>query len=148
MDVIKSYITNNQTDILNEICQYNVWSAWFDVDFGGCPYGVFSAAMPVESLHALGGGLIKDILSILFQEDLKELNCQILDFKIRKMTKWDRQFYLTAGTNNTFPRLLFKDGVSTLSKISSRHIVSEMLAILVFALTDTGIEFFHKIYYR
>ena len=38
--------------------QYNIQTAWFDIDFGGCEYGIFSAACPIEGLHALENRLI------------------------------------------------------------------------------------------
>jgi hypothetical protein len=40
-------VRRNQQDILKSINQYNVHSAWFDVDYGGCHFGIFSAATPV-----------------------------------------------------------------------------------------------------
>ena len=70
MTLIKQYVQNNELENLNLISQYNVHVAWFDVDFGGCKYGIFSAAMPVEALHLVEGGLIKDVLDILFAYDL------------------------------------------------------------------------------
>jgi hypothetical protein len=41
-----------------------VHSAWFDVGYGGCCYGIFSAACPVKALHALKNGLMSDCLNI------------------------------------------------------------------------------------
>jgi hypothetical protein len=46
-------VRRNQHAILDNINQYNVHSAWFDVDYGGCRFGIFSAATPVEPLHDL-----------------------------------------------------------------------------------------------
>ena len=139
---IKQLVASNKVEMLNEICQYNVSSAWFDVDFGGCHYGIFSAGMPVEALHALEGGLIKDILTILFNEDLTELPAKKLDNGIIQMTKWEKQHYVHAGTKTNMPRTLFKDGVSNLSKMPCRHFVGMMLSILMYSLTDDGKAFF------
>jgi hypothetical protein len=44
---------------LKAINQYNVHSAWFDVGYGGCRFGIFSAAPPVEALHAIENGLMQ-----------------------------------------------------------------------------------------
>jgi hypothetical protein len=55
---------------LQSIKQYNVHSAWFDVGYGGCRYGTFSAACPVKVLYALESGLMSDYLHILFHEDM------------------------------------------------------------------------------
>ncbi len=38
--------------------------------YGGCRYGIFSAACPVEALHAFENGLIPDALHILFDEEM------------------------------------------------------------------------------
>ena len=43
-----------------------MFSAWYDVDYGGCKFGKFSPACPVEPLHALENGLILDCLKVLF----------------------------------------------------------------------------------
>ena len=49
---------------LQNLNQYCVENAWFKVDFGGCPYGIFSAMCPVEPLHAVEHGLITTCLRI------------------------------------------------------------------------------------
>jgi hypothetical protein len=59
-------VRRKQHAILDNINQYNVHSAWFDVDYGGCRFGISSAATPVEALHALENGLITDCVRILF----------------------------------------------------------------------------------
>jgi hypothetical protein len=50
---IRALVDSNNMAALQAINQYNVHSAWFDVGYGGCRYGIFSAAAPVEALHAL-----------------------------------------------------------------------------------------------
>jgi hypothetical protein len=52
---IRQYVLDGEVEKLKQILQNNVHSAWFDCDFGGCELGVFSAAMPVEVLHAVEG---------------------------------------------------------------------------------------------
>ena len=57
---ISDLVTNGNLDELKRLNQYCVQNAWFQVDFGGCPYGMFSAACPVcpvEHLHALENGI-------------------------------------------------------------------------------------------
>ena len=135
---IRDYQIQGRTDLLERICQQNVYVAWFDVCFGGDPCGIFSAAMPVEALHSLEAGLIKDSLEILFTEDLKPRGCHMLDCLVKKMTTWERQHFLSAGTNKEMPRLLFKDGATKLTQISHTHIVGMMLTILIISLTDEG----------
>jgi len=66
MTDVKQLLVNNDIESLKKLNQHNVWSAFFDVDFGSCEYGVFSAAMPIEALHSLENGLMKDLLKVLF----------------------------------------------------------------------------------
>ena len=63
---IQDLVTQNCTDNLKELNQYHVQNAWFKVDFGGCPFGIFSAACPVEPLHALENGIIADVSILPF----------------------------------------------------------------------------------
>jgi hypothetical protein len=51
---IMEMVHQNGHNILKEIIdQYNVHSAWFDVNYGGCRFRMFSVATPIEPLHAL-----------------------------------------------------------------------------------------------
>ena len=144
MNKIKQYVLNNDVEQLKSISQNNVYCAWFDVDFGGCNRGVFSAAMPVEALHAIEGGICKDVLSILFNTDLKPAKCGLLDIIACDMCRWDKQYYLSSGSNKKMPRLLFKDGITCLKKIASVYNIGIMLAVYVISLTDDGKQFFEE----
>ena len=123
---------------MKKICQQNVYVAWFDACFGGDPHGVFSAAMLIEALHSMKGGLIKDSLAILFGEDLKELACKELDVEIKAMLKWDQQYYATAGTNKSMLHILFKDGATRLTDLTNADIVGQMLTVVIATMTDGG----------
>ena len=68
MKKIQDMVEQDDTEQLKALNQYNVQNAWFDVDFGGCPYGIFSAACPVEPLHALENGLITECIKVLFSK--------------------------------------------------------------------------------
>ena len=142
MKKIKQYVINDDKAILKSISQNNVYCAWFDVDFGGCERGIFSAAMPIEALHAIEGGICKDVLNILFTNDLKDARCGGLDNIAKAMCSWEKQYYLTSGSVKSMPRLLFKDGITSLKQLASVHVVGIMLAIVVLALTDDGKAFF------
>jgi hypothetical protein len=106
--------------------------------FGGCGLGVFSAAMPVKALHAVEGGICKDAAAILFDGDLKDANCRRLDILVRPFCSMDKQHYMTSGCNKAMPRLLFKDGVTSLTKLPSAHVIGILLAVVVVSLTDDG----------
>jgi hypothetical protein len=71
---IRQYVLDGEVETLRRISQNNVYSAWFNCDFGGCELGVFSTTMPVEALHAVEVGICKDAAAILFVEDLEDAN--------------------------------------------------------------------------
>ena len=135
---IRQYVLAGDVETLKLISQNNVYSAWFDCDFGGCERGVFSAAMPVEALHAVEGGICKDAAFILFDGDLKDANCRRLDILVRRFCSIDKQHYMTSGSNKAMPRLLFKDRVTSLTKLPSAHVIGILLAVVALSLTDDG----------
>jgi hypothetical protein len=95
--------------------------------------------MPVEeALHAVGGGICKDAAAILFDEDLKDANCRHLDILVRRFCSMDKQHYMTSGSNKAMPRLLFKDGVTSLTKLPSAHVIGILSAVVVVNLPDDG----------
>jgi hypothetical protein len=63
-------VRQNCLDILKEINQNNVHSAWFDVDHGGCRFGISSTTTPGEPLHALENGFITDCVCLLFEKEM------------------------------------------------------------------------------
>jgi hypothetical protein len=123
-----------------------VYSTWFDCDFGACELGIFSAAMPVKALHALEGGLCKDVAAILFQQDLKDAGCGRLDVLVERFCSMDKQHYMTSGLNKAMPYILFKDGVTNLAKLPSSHVVGILLTIVIVSLTDEGISLFEEVF--
>ena len=141
---IRQYVLDGEVDILKSISQNNVYTAWFDCDFGGCALGVFSAAMPVEALHAVEGGLMKYVAKILYEVDLKASMCGQLDILVGGLCQLDRQHYMSSGGNKAMPRLLFKDGVTSLANLPSAHVVGVLLTIVVISLTDAGKALFEK----
>ena len=50
---MKYMFDQQELEFLADHDQYPVKNAWFEVCFGGCPYGLFSTACPVEPLHLL-----------------------------------------------------------------------------------------------
>ena len=91
---IEEMVTQKDHAKLLSLNQYCVRNAWFDVDYGGCPYGIFSAACPVEPLHALENGLITTCLKILFEENLRgpALKAQ-LDGLVKTLVDLPRQYW-------------------------------------------------------
>ena len=94
--------------------------------------------MPVEALHSLEGGLIKDVLEILYKEDLKDSYCQKFDHLASRLCKLDKQYNFTQGSNKNMPRTLFNEGVTSLTKMSHSYYVGVMLTVLIVSMTDDG----------
>jgi hypothetical protein len=117
------------------------------VTLGGCDLGIFSAAMPVEALHAVEGGLCKDLAVILFKQDLKDASCGRPDVLVECICSMDKQHYMTSGSNKAMPRILFKDKVTSLAKLPSSHVIGILLTIVIVPLTDEGISLFEEVFH-
>jgi len=134
METIKAYVRNNEKQLLKALTQHNTWSAFFDVFFGACTGGVFTAAMAIEILHSIENGLMKDSLVQLFTYCLTVPQCAML---------WSRQYYLSAGTQKKMPPLLWKSGISKITQTTAAAKVGMMFTVLVISLTREGKEFFN-----
>ena len=69
-DVMK-LVTDKKYEELHNLYQAQHWIAWFDLDYGGNPEGVFTAACPPEALHALENSVFSHMLHELFDVILK-----------------------------------------------------------------------------
>jgi len=141
MDKIKEMVQHNDTASLNKLCQYNVYTSWFDVNYGGCKYGIFSAAMPIEPLHALENGLMQDILDVLFKEYIVGRKKFELDLLAKQLITFDCQYYVSSGAQKEMPTLLWKNGITSLSFLKANDKVGLMLTIVVLSLTTEGKNF-------
>ena len=146
MKRIQDLVTKNQIDELKKLNQYHVHNAWFKVDFGGCPFGIFSAACPVEPLHALENGIIADCLKVLFSKIGSTASLAKLDDLARQLTKLPRQQSASSGSDKSMPRLLWKDGITTLTDLTASCKVGIMFTIVVISLLDTGKQFFTEVF--
>ncbi len=135
-------VKDNKQDILDNYNQYNVHNAWFDVSYGGCRFGIFSAACPIEPLHSLENGIIPDCLSILFKDEMRPALKKELDKIVRNLTLLPRQRFLSSGAEPCMPRLLWKDGVTSLTDLSAKLKVGIMFTIVVVSLREEGVRFF------
>jgi hypothetical protein len=92
-DVMK-LVTDQNWDALAALYQAQHWIAWFDLDYGGNPEGIFSAACPPEALHALENGLFLYVLEELFKEVFKSAVCVFLDRQVYTWNSYPGQHYL------------------------------------------------------
>jgi hypothetical protein len=143
---IQALVAANNVEALHAINQYNVDCAWFHVEYGGCRFGIFSAACPVEALHALENGLMSDCLNILFKEEMTPRQLDTMDQLAKKLGVLDRQRYLTAGSEPLMPRLRWSDGISSLSDLEAKYRVGIMLTIVVLTMQDDGFALFTAVF--
>ena len=98
-------VQENQQDILDKFNQYNVYNAWYDVSYGGCRFGIFSAVCPIEPLHSLENGIIPDCLTILFKDEMRSSHKALLDVIVRLLTLLPRQRLASSGTEGQYASL-------------------------------------------
>jgi hypothetical protein len=61
-----------------------------------------------------------------------------LDKLLKEFLGWDRQHYLSAGTNKAMSHLLFKDGVTKLTDITASTNVGIVFTVVVLSITTQG----------
>ena len=142
---ILELVDSNNVEALKAINQYNVHSAWFDVGYGGCRFGIFSAACPVEALHALENGLMPDVIKVLFVEEMSPALLKRLDGLAKALHRVARQRYLTSGSEPLMPRLRWSDGISSLTDLEAKYKVGIMLTVVVLTLQDDGYQLFIEV---
>ena len=149
----KRLIMADVANMLNEPTQANLnaidslyqqphWNAFFNVEFGH-EFGIFTAACPVEGLHALENGLIKDALTEIFHTILSSQQVKELDAIVQGWSQLPKQQFMK-GKANEFPRLVFNDGVSTLTDTTAAHKVGILFATTIAFLTLPGHQLLHK----
>jgi hypothetical protein len=116
--------------------------AWFHVEYGGCRFGIFSAACPVEALHALENGLMSNCPNTLFKEEMTPCQLDQMNQLVKKLGVLDRQRFLTAGSEPLMPRLRWSDGISSLSDLEAKYRVGILLTIVVLTMQDDGFALF------
>ena len=142
---VKELVEAGNEAALKEHCQYLVRSPWYEVDYGGCKFGIFSAAQPIEWLHSLDNGLIKYALNILYKERLSTKHNAKLDRLVRLFVKMPRQRLMHGGAEETMPRMLWQDGITSLTEIQAKQKVGMMLTVVALSLTRKGIKFFSTV---
>ena len=146
MEKVHRLVLAEEVTILKSFNQYCVDSPWYYVNYGGDKYGIFSAAMPIEPLHAVETGMMMYSIRVLNREKLKSTNNKIaLDALARYLTTLPRQRLMSAGSEPSMPRLLWKDGITSLSQVTASHKVGMVLTVVVLSLTKAGTRLFHEV---
>ena len=142
MDKIKKLVAKADRTRLAKYHQYCVSSIWYELNYGFCKFGIFSAANPTEWLHALDNGLIEYCLQVLIVDRLKPDYCVKLDDHVKAMTQMPRQKLMSANSNSDFPRLMWKTGITKLSDVTADYKVGMMFTVVVLSLTKYGNRLF------
>jgi hypothetical protein len=102
---IKELYLHQDTEALNDPCQQITFNAFYDIDCGKDPYGIFSV-VNTEGLHALEIGVMKYMVQILMKE-LPTGQHGTLDRLVKKLNCRPHQH----GYNG-FPRCTWPDGIT------------------------------------
>ena len=135
---IQTHIANQSLAELKKLDQHPGFNALYSIDCGNDPYGVFSM-IHTEGLHAIEVGLIPYMLEILLN-DIPNSRHNELDTLVKRLLRHPRQHGYQA-----FPRMLWNDGVTTITLLTGQQKVGKMFAITVTALTDEGCDFFSDV---
>ena len=122
--------------------QYPNWQAFYDIDYGGLPGGVFTAACPPEALHSLENGLVLHCLKEMFDSVMSEKTKTQLDSVVQKWASFPRQQPMRSYMDS-FPRLLYKDGLTNITDISAGTKMGILFAFVVAAQTIDGYNILH-----
>ena len=136
-NVIKLCLEENE-DALSNMYQVPHSIAWFDLDYGGNPEGIFTAACPPEALHALENGIYFHVLKEVFKETLKTTCSALLDAHIKSWNDYPRQHYLRSFSLDGYPRLLYTSGVSKLSDLKADDKIGIIFCIIIGAIQSKG----------
>lgn len=143
MEDIKQLCLERKKEELKTMLQSPNWMAFYNIDYGGLPGGVFTTACPPEALHSLENGLVLHCLKQLFEEVLGEQTKANLNKIVQGWTQQPKQHHMKSFMSE-FPWLLFKDGVTTISDISAGTKMGILFAIVVAAQTIDGYNLFQK----
>ncbi len=145
MEDIKELVLNEEWEVLESLYQAQCWNPFFDVDYGANKWGIFLAACPPEALHALEQGVFKHLLESILGDYLKPVQITLLDRVIQTWTLLPRQKLFRSSNFPEAPRLLFKDGISSLKQTPGCDRAGMVFALMVASLTRDGSDAFVKL---
>lgn len=128
---IMALVNNKNYEQLYNLYQAQHWVAWFDLDYGGNPEGIFSAACPPEALHALENGIYFHVLKELFQEILKRRVRGLIDAHVYKWNSLPAQHLMRAQQIEGYPRLLYTNGISGMTDLKAEDKVGIIFCVIV-----------------
>ena len=142
MEEMKQLCIDKDLKKLYDLMQYPTWQAFYDIDYGGLPGGVFTAACPPEALHSLENGLVLHCLKEMFESVMSEKTKTQLDAVVQHWVSYPRQQQMRSYMDS-FPRLLYKDGLTNITDISAGTKMGILFALVVAAQTIDGYKVLH-----
>ena len=139
MQDIMNLVTTKNYEELFDLYQAQHWIAWFDLDYGGNPEGIFTAACPPEALHALENGIFLHMLRELFDIILKSKSVKgMLDQHVYTWNSYPAQHLMRSHHIKGYPRLLFTSGITTLTNTTANDKVGVIFCIVIASLQLAG----------
>ena len=136
---VQQLVADQNLEALKKLAQRPLFNCLYSIDCGNDPYGVFSM-IHTEGLHAIEVGLIPYILEIMLKE-MEPRHHRRLDRLVKNFLKHPRQHGYKG-----FPRLIWQDGVTTITNLTGDLKVGKMFAICCVASTLEGEKFFTKVF--
>ena len=123
---------------LDQLFSHNCENAFFRMNLGNDPYGVFSLCN-TEILHAAKNGFVKHFLKDQFERFFGTRTCTKIDNISTWLALLPRQ-----AAEGQFGRLRFKDGITNITNITAdqRHCILKVLLIVL--VTREGQKFVSK----
>lgn len=138
MREIMTLVNDNKEEELNNLYQVPHWVAWFDLDYGGNPEGIFTAACPPEALHALENGIYFHVLKELFAGILKPTASALIDAVANSWNQYPSQHYLRSFPIDGYPRLLYTSGISKMTDLKADDKVGIIFCIVIAGIQEEG----------
>lgn len=138
MQDVMDLVTEQDEEALKELYQVPHWVAWYDLDYGGNPEGIFTAACPPEPLHALKNGIYQHAIREFFDHILKATSSSYLDALIISWNSYPRQHYMQSFHIDGYPRLLYTSGISKLTNLKADDKVGIIFCIVISSIQETG----------
>ncbi len=140
---MKQLCINKDLQKMHDLMQHSTWQAFYDIDYGGLPGGVFTAACPPEALHSLENGLVLHCLKVLFKNVICGPAKTELDRLVQQWISHPRQHNMRSYMDS-FPRMLFKDGLTNITDISAGTKMGILFSFVVVAQTNNGCTLLHS----
>ena len=142
MQDVMTLVTEEKYKELYNLYQAQHWIAWFDLDYGGNPEGIFTAACPPEALHALENGIFFHMLHELFDVILKSERAKgMLDQLIYSWNSYPAQHLMRSYSIEGYPRLLYTNGITSLSNTTANDKVGMIFSLVIACSCKANIFF-------